>query len=746
MHTFFINASSRRLNEYDILFDIQVENKTFVSMDCPMAVWYDTKKGYSACIRKMSDMIEGNVELNNAFDLIIYVDLPENTLYSSFKRDEFNDVKREECKVAMKYLYTHIVYKTIVSELTETGRTPQSVLLMIGEEKEYLNFGNEKRNPTRPAVMERTLGFLGFPTFEEIEEIAKEVDAGGEKDKAKKFAEKIFPICKEEIVPGIREQYKEELDRWCSTLMYSGDVTEANNELFDAIEKINVVESGRLGIECISCRYDSFACRVNRSVCALSSLNIAIHLLKCIEAKGIYVSESASGDTRELMEFHSYSLDEIVPILKSKSSVYNAIADEIDVLAKLYTKLNLAPPLKEFDYSKFGLDGFGDLAVELKIQDAKPADEEKKEKEESDKGVDDRKEGILQADRKEIVITQKERKLLFKKDEYAPLDMSSWLKRDQVIKHNATPEQYLEYSKKLRLLHLNYVKIAKRHVTEVLSNYAGKSKENKPALLRMGGERYALSSQESNIALETSANLANQSYKTMFKQYVEFCAGRSVAITDIQEQCDWFVTRIEQITRSLKLLKRVAVGIGIGIIALYLPYIIIQFEAIFKNIFTISAALASLGLPVVILYAVFGALAAIQRRQYSKAYDDFEKKSDEVLKENREAIQEFDQLLASIIPGLRWVYEYKLDVQYCAECCEIADAKIEHHRKKLRARIMAIVNILRDLEVEMKNSTERANDFDLLKVIDFNVPYCSGKMNCELYSIIGRSILNQHKE
>ena len=68
MHTFFINTSKRELDGYDILFDIHYENKALVSMECLMSDWHDSDKGYAACVRKMSEMIDSYAELNNAFN------------------------------------------------------------------------------------------------------------------------------------------------------------------------------------------------------------------------------------------------------------------------------------------------------------------------------------------------------------------------------------------------------------------------------------------------------------------------------------------------------------------------------------------------------------------------------------------------------------------------------------------------------------------------------------------------------
>ena len=75
MHTFFINTSKKNLEGYDVLFDIHYENRALVSLTCPMSDWYDPEKGYEACVAQMSDLIDGYVELNNAFNLILYIDL-----------------------------------------------------------------------------------------------------------------------------------------------------------------------------------------------------------------------------------------------------------------------------------------------------------------------------------------------------------------------------------------------------------------------------------------------------------------------------------------------------------------------------------------------------------------------------------------------------------------------------------------------------------------------------------------------
>ena len=163
MHTFFINTSKKELNAYDVLFDIHYENKTLVSMECPMPDWYDDDKGYRTCVKQMSDMIDGYVELNNAFNLIIYIDLSENKAYSSVPKDAFHDKERDACCRAMHILFTHAVKESLVDELISSGRRPQNVLIMFGEEKKFTDFYVAVNDATRAAVMKKLFGFIGMP-------------------------------------------------------------------------------------------------------------------------------------------------------------------------------------------------------------------------------------------------------------------------------------------------------------------------------------------------------------------------------------------------------------------------------------------------------------------------------------------------------------------------------------------------------------------------------------------------------
>ncbi|MBQ3055406.1 MAG: hypothetical protein IJC88_04805 [Oscillospiraceae bacterium] len=729
MHTFFINTSKKSLDGYRVLFDVYYENRDLVTLECPISAWYDPEQGYTACVREMSEKIDGYVELNNAFNLILYIDLVENEAYSAIKRDAFHDKEREACQRAMRILFTHVISGTMVEELVNSGRRPENVLLMFGEEKKFATFGLNEAEAKKEDVMKNLFQFIGLPDAEQMKAIGQAVDKSDVEDKAAAFGAQIKTCKGKELIPGLFDGYQEALELWFDELTHNKKVEDANGLLFERINNINRMETDRIGVETVSCPYDSFASTVNKCVMALSELNLALYLLRCLEANSIYEYDGARDKSR-VMEFHSYTVDEVAPLLKLKKTLFLQTASEIEDMAKSYADLKLAEAVSLFDHTKFGLDEHGDQDFEFTMRDVEGIEEDSL----NQKG-----------NTKELTIEQKTMQLLFKKDEFLPFREEIDPQIDDFASLATTPEQYIKRAMQVRKNHINYLKKLKTHVATVLSNYAGKSKENKTALLRMGGKRYAVPGKNDQRVLETLVSISDKAYDSMLHQYLEFCASRSVAVTDIEEQCNWFVSRIDQIRKSLKKIRIVSIGITAATCLLYLPYLLIQYRLIFQNPLSLCIGIGSVALPLVVLNSVCLAMARSQRRKFAKAWAEFKKRSDEVLQENSLAADKYDQLLAAVIPALRWVYEYRLDVRYCVECCDVADAKLEHHRRKLRDRARDIQNVLSDLEYIDDGKRPKVQDGNTDK-IDFNAPFCTGKKNREFYTVIDAAFFQSERE
>ncbi len=734
MHTFFINTSKKNFDDYKILFDIYHENKALISIECGMSDWYNNEKGYIECVNKMSDMIDSYVELNNVFNLIIYIDLWENDVYSSIKRDMFHDNDRNACVRALHILFTHVISESIVNMLVNLGRKPQDVLIMFGEDQINDCSKVNLNNPSSPVVMKNLFKHIGLPDDNTIERIAKGIVCSDVQNKAEEFRKQVLIAGNGETIPGILESYDNDLLLWCDEIVNGANVNKANYDMFERINHTNYIETDRIKIETLSCPFDCIADKSNKSLATLTQLNVVMYILKCLEANSIYVERVASESQKCVMDFCTYDVDRLARLLNVKREIFSEKLRETESLAKSYSELELAPTLLAFDYNKFGLDKYGDKAFDLVVRDVI----HKESYEEND--IDTVK---VNRQDKEVVIVERTGRMMFEHDEYQSINCDCDSDIADELKKDSTPEQFVKQAKIVRKHHLDYLKKLKLIIFKVLGNYAGKSKENKPALLRVGEQRYAIPNEVEDKSLEEVEKVSDKAYESMLKQYMDFCAGRQVAIEDIEEQCNWFVSRVYRIKESLRKKRGVAIGLLVALIVLYIPFLIIQYEAITDSIATKIIAFWAVVVPILMLCIVFVIAVRMQRKKYWKIWQEYSDKAKQVREANSIAVNKYDQLLSVVIPSLRWTYEYKTYVEYCAECCKIANMKIEHHRRKLFERVDAINNILDNLEyAEFGCDVDHSRTVIKSDDIDYNAPFCSGKKNESFYLIVDSKFLD----
>lgn len=330
----------------------------------------------------------------------------------------------------------------------------------------------------------------------------------------------------------------------------------------------------------------------------------------------------------------------------------------------------------------------------------------------------------------------------------------------------------------IRQNHTEYLEKLKKHLNGIHSHYAGRSLGDKPAILkkrvyekesffadenkervrryavkpmdsktlgrapqkesaRSGGafaERYVRESEDE----ENVRDLAQNSYNTVQQEYLRFCAGRSVALTDIDEQCSWFLTRLEQIKESLKKIGTVGIGLFFAMLVVFLPFVLVQWTAITENALTVAVAAGSFVLPLAILYVIYTVISLRQKQEFEKAWKEFKEKSRQALEDNAEAVKQYDRLLSALIPSLRWVYEYKLDVEQYVNCCRLAKAKRKHHEDKLLERSETVGNLLEDLEYGAEKISRPTVD---KKSIDYGKAFSVGDKNTKLYSVLDQELL-----
>ena len=682
MNTFFINTSKKQWKEYGVLFDIDVESKKLVRMDCPLADWMDPEKGYKSCLRKMGEMIDGYVELNNAFDLIVYVDLLEVRSYAGIKKTAKEEETRQVHAEALKIAYRHLLQKTIVSDLADSGRGPQEVLLMFGEEKPSRIDGAMESNPSQEEISDCLRQYLRMPKRRTDTPPDRAPDAD-----APQAAETFSFVPASYIDDEIEECWRD--DR------------------VDEFIKKTEAASERAGIKSVGCPYDSRACAVNKCARAADRLNIALHLLRCVFAGSIYQKKENSKE-KEPIPFVSVDAAQMAALLGEREQAYAAKAEEVKQLKQKYSKLGLTPTLYAFDHAKFGLDKYGDVQTPLY--------------------------------EKSFLLNVKG------KDAREEVNGPSW-----EIEKNAKPQDYLKRAAEIREYDKNFLKGLNRYVRSTLSRYAGKSSENDEPLLASGEYEYAKESgagrEEETGALEFTENVCGKAYDAVRTEYMQFSAARPLSVTDLEAPYERFKKNVTRIKQSLRRIGYAAIILLVMTLVLYVPFFIIQFEAIFANVLTMSVALCSLLVPVLLLYLIFGAVALAEKKRFAKEWKKYRAVWEKAMAGNRRAISQYRQWLFTMVPALRWVYDYRSDVRYYAECCAVADAKIEHHRCKLEERIAALRNIRSDLEELAAHEYEdpakgaKAAGGSDGGEIEYGRPFCVGEKNRAFYAVVGQEFL-----
>lgn len=745
MHTFFINTSGKDLGNYKELLEVQQEIRQLVWLDCPLQSWLDPDTGVEECVRHMGEMIDSYGELSNRFNLIVYVDLLQCKQFASLPMESHR--ARYACLKAMHTLYTHYLNATLLEALGRCGREPEQTLVIFEESSKPADGEHDRTEDGRQLQRSWLCKIMGMPEQEALEQAVKALGQIPEEAEAELLLGQLKSLAGQTRLPGILEQYPEQWALFLRECRNQETVQIPLERFLDRIQEQYRREEQVL--HPVSFVTDRAKGSTNKQARAKRDLQLAFYILQCVQNRSLLIDGTdGAGRTvpvaRPMPEMEG-KWDMVVAALEAKAEIYRKKHTATANLAEGYTSLNLAPELYDFDHDRFGMDAFGEKAVEHLILD----EEQKKAQPAHEDAPKENGEN-----RKQLHTREKDVASLLTPEEFAPFDYSGDDRMPEP-KAGATEEEYIHRAKALCAHHMDYLKKLKVHITNTLSNYAGRSEENDPPVLKKRTVSLAQAELEDTARsypyakggrprekqkLNTVRDRAEAAYHTAQAEYLKFCAGRSVALTGMQQQCDWFLTRIYQIAASLKKIRAVALGLLVAIAVLYVPFLVIQWSAITASYTALAIALASIGIPAVLLYGVFTVVSLLQRRQFLVKWREFKDASDQILSGNREAVEKYDRLLSVFVPTLRWVYEYKLDVEFYQDCCRLARAKVAHHAQKMQERLVSIGNILEDMEWDAPGQPVSLN---LPEEVDFNVSFCSGQTNQDFYSIADPALVEQ---
>ena len=752
MHTFFINISEKNILSDKEILDIEQVSRELILLSCQLKKWTDEKAGYSSCAERIGELIDNYREINNDFDLVIYIDLFSIPEYASElqKNDEY---KKTACLYAFYSVIADRIKKALIKRLNDQAREPQEIILIFEESPVRKSSFTLDNNDHKEMLVSSIARIIGFPSSELLDHILNESftdlykqrdDINGLRDQTQRTEKRINVSITGEMVRLLADKLNEASEGAVFGASYENYMDSLYKMLADIIDNADSSEIRRsfllsLYASCMAERYkrsgffftsivtDKTAVVKNLTEGLKRDLRICLYLASCIRANTFIEPADANGNPlpdSERADADYYRAKDIVMInrngwyivrdfLSEKNRIYKRRLELTLKMRESYAYIGLAPRLEVFDNELFSLDAYG----------AKSGEEIKRLLD---------KEAVNEFD-------------------YNGLEIVDEMKNKPKIKGKKAGIQANEYIKaahRLKNLHTTYLERLREHIMDTLSGYAGSSENNKPALpkrivnidtnvideegtvCRYKRNDSDCETKKMNIVEKNAAN----SYNTVRNMYFEYCASNELAVSDITAQCEWLEERMKQIKESLKKMKKVGLVSLIATMCTFIPYIILSWPVITSGMLSFFTGIYSLAVPFALFGGVFGTIAAWQKSKLKKAWDEFWDKHIEALAANKASAVHYDRMLTAYIPALRYIYEYYLDVQFRSECEKLAEAKISHHIQKLQDKINETNKLIADLQLGTQSDNVSLSDKDY--PIDYNMTYCTGHNNKSLYSII----------
>lgn len=771
MHTFFINTSGQELNILDEVFDVVRESRSLVTLDCPFATWMSPENGYERCVHKMGEIIDSYKDVTNEYNLVIYVDMIAFPEYSSIPQSE--KAKRAAVVNAMEILLRRYIFMTIYTLLDKIGRRPQETLIIF----EQNTLATDMEAAEAMHLADELLPLSGMPAADKItaalQKLQKEILDGtvsGEDASPEAVSAGILSLLEEEGKPflaGLNTLFAEERTATAKTLaarvlnMNVGATISAGNYQDAFCAQVRRDDGTEVrDIYTTSFKTNRTAQLQTNEVYTKRVLALAMFLLRCVYRKSLTEQAAGTEDERVGLSFTEPDWDgKVVPHLQKKVYSYWTAYSNTSHLSGRFSTLGMAPKLYLIDGEELGIDEYGKPrkeAVTVDVdEDGNIADTHEDENESAEALIFNlkRKKKKKKKLHKESVLMEKEP--AYTLPGYVPFDATrSMSETGEPLLSEFTPtlstsaEEYKDKAQKLRGAHLSYLDSLHAHVSKVLAHYSGRSVDNEAALLgrrrvsvgeidyeAQGSETgYKTNDKGGEANVAAAEEMAQTGFINAQIEYFEYYASRMVALTDIAEQCNWFIDRVEQIKESLGKLKKVYFGLLATVCALYAPYLILQWHLITESLLSIAVGLCSTIGPLALLSGVYIIVKNAQRFKYVKAWREFKEKSEEAIRANDEATRKYDSLLRTYIPKLRQLYDFLTDVTFYKECCKLATAKLEHHKGVQKRYHSAVKDILEDLErsSEMKGG---GRPEDITELIDLDRVYCAPGRNEKFYSV-----------
>ena len=723
-HTFFINASSGTFERYRNLLEMEVEKRTLLTPDMiddgkpsyPIGAWLDfdgEKRNYEHCADKIVEIINSDKNVGDHFNLLIYINLNEFEEYLCIAEQNVNE--KVHCREALRRILRSFVYHTMYDTLEKHCCAPMETLLIL--DTGYEPFDIEVESERIHEMQCRLLG-MDEAFFENY----------GKMGASEKNFEEMFLREKQKrsFWQGVREFYIDSLKRlFCS---YAPELSDPllvgellKPERSDCAKKVKTV------------LFEENRWAGGRT--AGTKIALYVYLLKCINAGTILRSPDHNKGDGGVIAIPKVNTGALKTVLKQKRSLYEREYKRFYLDGSCEEmKADFQSKIENISYSRYGLNQYGTRAC----QPPKPILEISKVSSEMKKYMEEH----IQQDEET--------------DEYEKPSKKKKIKGPKV----GSDAELIAKADDIKSNHENFPNFLKTNVNVLLSDYAQGSPLNEARLpKRKPNEKHYLlteekkpseteeterksAMQEEDPEIEDVRTFSREAYRTAKEEYLKENRVPCISETIINDQYEWVKKRAREIAESIRNIRRAAALVCALLCCAYLPFFIIQWNRISENLFTLGGALITAAIPFVILIGVMGYLIGKQQEEYTKAYLIFLGNVEKSVRTNKTAWNGYISLLEKEIPSLRYLYEYKSDVDCAFQYYRVELGKCQHHRNMLARRKETIANILEDLN-DVPEATGEFYDYaagsdkedkNALRV-DYKQAYSCGR-NAEIYSIL----------
>lgn len=704
-HTFFINASSGTFERYRALVETELEKRTLLTLDpiggesaYPVREWYGfqgEKRVYEHCADRMTEIIDSDKNVGDGFNLLVYIDLNEFPEYTAISEE--NASAKLHCRQALRRFLRAFVYHTLYTELEKRCSEPKEMLLILDTGCEALDLEEDKARTH--AYQCELLGLneafyaqyrCGEATAERFETLFMQENKEG--------ADGYF-------LEGLRDFYLPSMK-----LLFSGNIPEITDDLL--IAELSKMERYHYAkrVKTVLFEENRFATEKSMREYARVKIRLYVYLLQCVQ-RGTFsaTSESASlGADESVIGFDAIDMEAVKEILHLKYSVYDEEYRKFPsdgACAEI--KKNFGAKIRKLPYERYGLDVYGTKA-------GKPKDPIL-----ADLQISAEMKNYLQSDGGAV-----------REREDGESEVSGFVRIESA-------EDLIGKASAVRKTHGDFSKILETGVNVLLSDYAQGSVFGDAKLSKRNREeknpRYLLNEiEKGDFDRSNVRDFSEKAYGTAKEDYLKTSRVYDVAPTAIEAQYEWLTKRASEIAESIRSLK-ISLAVACGILfCAYLPFFIIQWNLIFENLLTFGVSLLTAAVPFVILVNVFGYLIRREKNGYAEVYREFLENVQKSVYQNKQSWNAYIELLDTKIPALRYLYEYKTDIDGAFKDYRIDLGKCLHHREILQRRRETVGNILEDL-AEIPGAVP-AEKQEKLRV-DYRKAFSCGE-NAEFYSIL----------